>query len=207
VPVPYHSRPKARLGGLCLSAPRDGGRFDQRAGECSIAQEREDRRNEQITAPRVRVIGADGSQVGVMVTRDAIAKAAESELDLVEVSPNADPPVCKIMDYGKYLYQKDKAQHAAKRKQKQIEVKEVKFRPTTEEADYQTKLRSMNRFLEEGDKVKVTIRYRGREMAHQELGMRVMERVRNDLGELAVVEQHPKMEGKQAVMILAAKKH
>lgn len=157
--------------------------------------------------PRVRVIGADGSQVGVMMTRDAIAKAQESELDLVEVSPNADPPVCKIMDYGKYIYQKDKAQHAAKRKQKQIEIKEVKFRPTTEEADYQTKLRNMTRFLEEGDKVKVTIRYRGREMAHQELGMKVMDRVKTDLVELAIVEQHPKMEGRQAVMVLGAKKH
>ena len=103
------------------------------AGECSIAQERDDRRNDQITAARVRVIGADGEQVGVMMTRDAIAKAADLDLDLVEVSPNADPPVCKIMDYGKYLYQKDKAQHAAKRKQKQIEVKEVKFRPNTED--------------------------------------------------------------------------
>jgi translation initiation factor IF-3 len=177
------------------------------AGECSIAQEREDRRNEQITASRVRVIGADGEMVGIMMTRDAVAKAVDLELDLVEVSPNADPPVCKIMDYGKYLYQKDKAQHAAKRKQKQIEVKEVKFRPTTEEADYQTKLRNMTRFLEEGDKVKVTIRYRGREMAHQELGMKVMDRVKADLVELAVVEQHPKMEGRQAVMVLGAKKH
>jgi translation initiation factor IF-3 len=177
------------------------------AGECSIAQEREDRRNEQITAGRVRVIGADGEMIGIMMTRDAVAKAVDLELDLVEVSPNADPPVCKIMDYGKYLYQKDKAQHAAKRKQKQIEVKEVKFRPTTEEADYQTKLRNMTRFLEEGDKVKVTIRYRGREMAHQELGMKVMDRVKADLVELAVVEQHPKMEGRQAVMVLGAKKH
>jgi translation initiation factor IF-3 len=177
------------------------------AGDCSIAQEREDRRNEQITAGRVRVIGADGEMIGIMMTRDAVAKAMELELDLVEVSPNADPPVCKIMDYGKYLYQKDKAQHAARRKQKQIEVKEVKFRPTTEEADYQTKLRNMTRFLEEGDKVKVTIRYRGREMAHQELGMRVMDRVKADLVELAVVEQHPKMEGRQAVMVLGAKKH
>jgi translation initiation factor IF-3 len=131
------------------------------------------------------VIGADGTQIGVMLTRDAIAKAEEAGLELVEISPNADPPVCKIMDYGKYVYQRDKAQHAAKRKQKQVEVKEIKFRPTTEEADYQTKLRFMKGFLEEGDKVKVTIRYRGREMAHQELGMRVMDRVKVDLGELA----------------------
>jgi translation initiation factor IF-3 len=200
--------PKPAGRGLCLSARFGVRRAVRRpAGECSIAQEREDRRNEQITASRVRVIGADGEMIGIMMTRDAVAKAADLELDLVEVSPNADPPVCKIMDYGKYLYQKDKAQHAARRKQKQIEVKEVKFRPTTEEADYQTKLRNMTRFLEEGDKVKVTIRYRGREMAHQELGMKVMDRVKADLVELAVVEQHPKMEGRQAVMVLGAKKH
>jgi translation initiation factor IF-3 len=198
--------PKPAGSGLCLSA-RCPKAVREPAGDCSIAQEREDRRNDQITAGRVRVIGAEGEMIGIMMTRDAVAKAAEMELDLVEVSPNADPPVCKIMDYGKYLYQKDKAQHAAKRKQKQIEVKEVKFRPTTEEADYQTKLRNMTRFLEEGDKVKVTIRYRGREMAHQELGMKVMDRVKADLVELAVVEQHPKMEGRQAVMVLGAKKH
>ena len=175
-------------------------------GEKGIAQEREDRRNEQITAPRVRVIGDDGSQIGIMLTRDAIEKAAEEGLELVEISPNADPPVCKIMDYGKYLYQKDKAQHAAKRKQKQIQVKEIKFRPTTEIGDYETKLRSANRFIEEGDKVKVTVRYRGREMAHQELGMQLMDRVRKDLEEIAVVEQYPKMEGRQAVMVLSGKK-
>lgn len=156
--------------------------------------------------PRVRVIGEDGTQIGIMMTRDAIAKAEEAGLELVEISPNADPPVCKIMDYGKFVYQRDKAQHAAKRKQKQVEVKEIKFRPTTEDADYQTKLRFMKAFLEEGDKVKVTIRYRGREMAHQELGIRVMDRVKADLVELAVVEQHPKMEGRQAVMVLGAKK-
>ena len=153
--------------------------------------------------PRVRVIGADGSQIGVMMTRDAIAKAMELELDLVEVSPNADPPVCKIMDYGKYIYQKDKAQHAAKRKQKQIELKEIKFRPTTEEADYQTKLRFMKAFLEEGDKVKVTIRYRGREMAHQDLGIQLLDRVRAEVADVAKVESEPRLEGKQMIMILA----
>ncbi len=141
-----------------------------------------------------------------MLTRDAIARAEELGMDLVEVSPNADPPVCKIMDYGKYIYQKDKAQHAAKRKQKQIQVKEIKFRPTTETADYDTKLRAAQRFIEEGDKVKVTVRYRGREMAHQELGMQLMDRVKGDLEAIAVVEQYPKMEGRQAIMVLAAKK-
>ena len=144
--------------------------------------------------PRVRVISAEGEQIGVMLTRDAIAKAEAEGLDLVEVSPNAEPPVCKIMDYGKYLYAKDKAAHAAKRKQKQIQVKEVKFRPTTEEADYQTKLRNITRFMEEGDKVKITIRFRGREMAHA------------DLDALALIEQHPKMEGRQSVMVMSPRK-
>ena len=141
-----------------------------------------------------------------MLTRDAISKAEGEGLDLVEVSPNADPPVCKIMDYGKYLYAKDKAAHAAKRKQKQIQVKEVKFRPTTEEADYQTKLRSIQRFFEEGDKVKITVRFRGRELAHSELGMQVMERLKGELDELAVIEQYPKMEGKQSVMVMSPRK-
>lgn len=141
-----------------------------------------------------------------MLTRDAIAKAEEEGLELVEISPNAEPPVCKIMDYGKYLYQKDKAQHAAKRKQKQIQVKEIKFRPTTDEGDYQTKLRQLRGFLEDGDKVKITVRYRGRELAHQELGQQQMERVKNDLDDLGTVEQWPKMEGKQAIMVMGPKK-
>lgn len=132
--------------------------------------------------------------------------AEEAGLDLVEISPNAEPPVCKVMDYGKFLYQRDKAQHAAKRKQKQIQVKEIKFRPTTDDNDYLTKLRSAQRFLEEGDKVKVTVRFRGREMAHQELGSQVMERIRSDLGDQITVEQFPKMEGRQAVMVIAPKK-
>ena len=156
--------------------------------------------------PRVRVISAEGEQIGVMLTRDAIAKAEAEGLDLVEVSPNAEPPVCKIMDYGKYLYAKDKAAHAAKRKQKQIQVKEVKFRPTTEEADYQTKLRNITRFMEEGDKVKITIRFRGREMAHAEIGMQVMDRLKADLDALALIEQQPKMEGRQSVMVMSPRK-
>ncbi|WP_299691816.1 translation initiation factor IF-3 [Hydrocarboniphaga sp.] len=175
-------------------------------GDSSIAQEREDRRNDQISALRVRVIDENGEQAGIMLTRDAIARAEELSMDLVEVSPNAEPPVCKIMDYGKYVYQKDKAQHAAKKKQKQIQVKEIKFRPTTEKGDYDTKLRSAHAFIEDGDKVKVTVRYRGREMAHQELGMQLMDRVRKDLEEIALVEQYPKMEGRQAVMVLSGKK-
>lgn len=172
----------------------------------SIAAEKDDRRNEEITAHQVRVIGSDGSQVGVISTAQAIAKAQEEGLDLVEISPNAEPPVCKIMDYGKYLYQKDKAQHAAKRKQKQIQVKEIKFRPTTDEGDYKTKLRQLRGFLEDGDKVKITVRYRGRELAHQELGQAQMERVRGDLEDLGTVEQFPKMEGRQAIMVMGPKK-
>jgi translation initiation factor IF-3 len=175
-------------------------------GETPISSERQDRRNEEINVPRVRVIGSDGSQIGIMLTRDAVAKAEGEGLDLVEVSPNADPPVCKIMDYGKYIYQKDKQNQAARKKQKQIQVKEVKFRPTTEEADYQTKLRALMRFLEEGDKVKITLRFKGRELAHQELGFQVIERLKTDLGETAQVEQHPKLEGKQAIMVMAPKK-
>ncbi len=154
----------------------------------------------------MRVIDADGSQVGVIATREALAKAEEAGLDLVEVSPNADPPVCKIMDYGKFIYQKEKQLQAAKKKQKQIQVKEVKFRPTTEDADYQTKLRALLRFLEEGDKVKITVRYKGREMAHQELGMQLIERVKGDLEELAQIEQYPKLEGRQTIMVMSPRR-
>lgn len=154
----------------------------------------------------MRVIADDGAQVGIMLTRDALAKAEELGLDLVEVSPNAEPPVCKIMDYGKYLYQKDKAAQVARKKQKQIQVKEIKFRPTTEEADYQTKLRALTRFLEEGDKIKIVVRYRGREMQHQELGAKLMDRVKADLDELALVEQYPRMEMRQSVMVMSPRK-
>jgi translation initiation factor IF-3 len=154
----------------------------------------------------VRVIGSDGSQVGIMLTRDAIARAYAEGLELVEISPNAEPPVAKIMDYGKFLYQKDKQQQAAKKKQKQIQIKEMKFRPGTEDADYQTKMRQIKGFLEEGDKVKINLRYKGREMAHQEIGMQMIEKIKADLIEIAVVEQHARMEGRQAVMVLAPKK-
>ncbi|MBX6420433.1 MAG: translation initiation factor IF-3 [Sinobacteraceae bacterium] len=171
-----------------------------------MSAERQDRRNEEITVPRVRVIAADGTQIGIMLTRDAIARAEAEGLDLVEVSPNAEPPVCKIMDYGKFVYQRDKAQQAARKKQRQIQVKEIKFRPTTEEADYQTKLRALMRFLEEGDKIKVTLRYKGRELAHQELGFQLIDRIKSDLEGLAQIEQAPKLEGRQAVMVMAPKK-
>jgi len=141
-----------------------------------------------------------------MLTRDAIAKAAADGLELVEISPNAEPPVCKIMDYGKFLYQKDKQQQAARKKQKQIQIKEMKFRPGTEDGDYNTKMRQIKGFLEEGDKVKINLRYKGREMAHQEIGMQMIEKIKQDLVEIAVVEQHPRLEGRQAVMVLGPKK-
>ena len=132
--------------------------------------------------------------------------AYDAGLDLVEISPQADPPVCRIMDYGKFRFEQNKKLQAAKKKQKQIQVKEVKFRPGTGEGDYQIKLRNLVRFLEDGDKAKVTVRFRGREMAHRELGMELLKRVEKDLEEHAVVEQHPKMEGRQMVMVLAPKK-
>jgi translation initiation factor IF-3 len=154
----------------------------------------------------VRVIGADGSQVGVISIAAANKLAEEAELDLVEIAPTAKPPVCRVMDYGKFKYRESKKQHEARLKQKQIVVKEVKFRPGTDEGDYKIKLRNLTRFLEEGDKAKITLRFRGREMAHQEFGFRLLERVKTDLMELAVVEQFPKMEGRQLVMVLGPKK-
>lgn len=141
-----------------------------------------------------------------MPLEDALKMAEELEMDLVEVSPDADPPVCRIMDYGKYKFEENKKRHAAKKKQKQIQIKEVKFRPGTEEGDYQVKLRNLIRFLNQGDKAKVTLRFRGREMAHQELGKQLLERVENDLAEIASVEQFPRMEGRQMVMVIAPKK-
>jgi translation initiation factor IF-3 len=156
--------------------------------------------------PQVRLIGANGEMVGVVPTKQALQIAEESELDLVEVAPQADPPVCRVMDYGKFLFEESKKRHAARRKQKQIQVKELKFRPTTEEADYQVKLRKLMEFLQEGDKAKVTLRFRGREMMHQELGMKLLKRVEADLAEMSVVEQFPKMEGRMMVMVLAPKK-
>jgi len=137
---------------------------------------------------------------------DALQLASSQELDLVEVSPMADPPVCRIIDYGKFLFEQNKKTHAAKKKQKQIQVKEVKFRPGTDEGDYQIKLRNLIRFFEEGDKAKVTLRFRGREMAHTDLGRQMLTRLQNDLAAYAVVEQHPLMEGRQMVMMLAPKK-
>jgi translation initiation factor IF-3 len=151
------------------------------------------------------LIGAGGEQVGVVSLATANKMAEEAELDLVEIAPTAQPPVCRIMDYGKFKYRESKKRHEAKLKQKQIIVKEVKFRPGTDEGDYKIKLRNLIRFLEEGDKTKVTLRFRGRELAHQEFGIRLLERIRGDLAEHGVVEQWPKMEGRQLVMVLAPK--
>jgi translation initiation factor IF-3 len=152
------------------------------------------------------VIGADGGQAGVMSRNDALQMAYAAELDLVEVSPTAEPPVVRIMDYGKFLFEQNKKAHSAKRKQKQIQVKEVKFRPGTGEGDYQIKVRNLIRFLTEGDKAKVTLRFRGREMVHQDIGRKLLDRVAADLAPYAVVEQNPVMEGKQMVMVFAPKK-
>ena len=152
------------------------------------------------------MIGAGGEQVGVVSLATATKMAEEAELDLVEIAPTAQPPVCRIMDYGKFKYRESKKRHEAKLKQKQIIVKEVKFRPGTDEGDYKIKLRNLVRFLEEGDKTKVTLRFRGRELAHQEFGIRLLERVRGDLEPYGIVEQWPKMEGRQLVMVLAPKK-
>jgi translation initiation factor IF-3 len=152
------------------------------------------------------VIGDKGEQLGVMLTEDARRSATEQGLDLVEVAPNAEPPVCRVMDYGKYLFELNKKAHSAKRKQKQIQVKEIKLRPGTDEGDYQVKLRNLVRFLTGGDKAKVTLRFRGREMVHQELGVEVLNRVQADLAEIAVVEQFPKLEGRQMVMVFGPKK-
>lgn len=172
----------------------------------SIALDKELRINGEIDAPQVRLIGVDGEQLGIVSLREAILKAEDADLDLVEIAPQAQPPVCRIMDYGKYKYQEQKKQHEAKLKQKQIQVKEIKFRPRTDEADYQVKLRNLIRFLSEGDKTKVTLRFRGREMAHQEFGVQLLKRIEEDLVEYGSVEQHPKLEGRQMVMVLAPKK-
>ncbi|MBN8279438.1 MAG: translation initiation factor IF-3 [Gammaproteobacteria bacterium] len=164
------------------------------------------RRNDEIDAREVRVIGAGGEQVGILGRDAALRLAQESAMDLVEISPTAVPPVCRIMDFGKFLFETNKKAHAAKRKQKQIQVKEVKFRPGTEEGDYQIKLRNLLKFLGSGDKAKVTLRFRGREMAHQEIGARLLQRVRQDLEAVGTVEQFPRLEGRQMVMVIAPKK-
>ena len=171
-----------------------------------IATEKSNRKNTEIRVPRVRVIGADGEQVGVLERDAALSMAQDAGLDLVEIQPTADPPVCRIMDFGKFKFEMQKKAHAAKRKTKQVEIKELKFRPSTEDGDYNVKLRNLRRFLEEGDKGKVTLRYRGREITHQDIGMRLLERIRDELADVSVVEHMPKLEGRQMVMVLAPKR-
>ncbi len=174
--------------------------------DLGIASTKRVRRNDEIEASQVRVIDAEGEQAGVMSLREGIELAKGVSLDLVEVSPNVDPPVCRIMDFGKYLFELNKKAQFAKRKQKQVHVKEIKFRPGTDEGDYQIKLRKLREFLEVGDKAKVTLRFRGREMAHQDLGAKLLARVREDLEEFGTVEQMPQMEGRQMIMVIGPKK-
>jgi translation initiation factor IF-3 len=172
----------------------------------TIVQQKAQRLNEEINAPEIRLIGENGEQVGIVTVQAALRMAEEAGVDLVEIAPLAKPPVCRIMDYGKFKYAEAKKAHEAKLKQKQIQVKEIKFRPGTDEGDYQIKLRNLIRFLQDGDKTKVTLRFRGREMAHQEFGIKLLERVKADLDPYGSVEQFPKMEGRQLVMVLAPTK-
>ena len=157
--------------------------------------------------PEVRLISAEGEQVGVVSLERALETAREANLDLVEISPNVSPPVCKIMDHGRFKFEANKKQNAGRKKQKTAQLKEIKFRPGTEDGDYQVKLRNLVRFLEQGDKTKITLRFRGREMAHRELGAKLLKRVELDLSELGTVVQFPKLEGRQMVMVMAPKKH
>jgi len=175
-------------------------------GGRKIAADRKNRVNEEINAETVRLIDAEGKQLGIVSLSEALTAAEEQGFDLVEISPTAEPPVCRLMDYGKYLFQLNKRRQAAKKRQQQIQVKEVKFRPGTEEGDYQTKLRNLKRFLRHGDKTKVTMWFRGREMRHQELGMKLLQRVEHDLEDLAKVEQLPKLEGRRMSMVLTPRK-
>ncbi|MFO6422154.1 translation initiation factor IF-3 [Motilimonas sp. KMU-193] len=177
-----------------------GGRRPQQSGN-------KNRINDEITGlTEVRLANVDGEPIGIVSLAEAMAQAAEQQLDLVEISPNAEPPVCRLMDYGKFLYEKSKSAKDQRKKQKQIQVKEIKFRPGTDIGDYQVKLRNLTRFLEEGNKAKITLRFRGREMAHQDLGAELLNRIKTDLEEISVVESFPKLEGRQMVMVLGPKK-
>ncbi|NKC14504.1 MAG: translation initiation factor IF-3 [Gammaproteobacteria bacterium] len=171
-----------------------------------MAAEKKNRVNEDITAPEVRLIGAEGEQIGVMALDKALEAADEAALDLVEIQPNSDPPVCRLMDFGKFQFQQNKKRKDSRKKQQQVQLKEIKFRPGTEKGDYQTKLRNLKRFLDHGDKAKVTLWFRGREMAHQELGHQLLQRVEADLEELAKVEQRPRLEGRRLTMVMSPRK-
>ena len=175
-----------------------------RGGKKGQQTAQKNRINEDITAKEVRLIGIDGEQAGIVSLKEAQAMADDAGVDLVEISPNAEPPVCKVMDYGKFIFEKSKELKEQKKKQKQIQVKEIKFRPGTDEGDYQVKLRNLRKFLEAGDKAKITIRFRGREMAHQEIGIELLNRVKADLEDVAQVESFPnRVEGRQMVMMMA----
>ncbi len=169
----------------------------------AIAGTKEQRLNDDITYEQIRLVSDSGEQLGILSPDEARKIAEERGMDLVEIAPNANPPVCRLMDYGKYLYASAKKKQESKKKQKQITVKEIKFRPGTDIGDYDIKVRNLTKFLDAGNKVKVTLRFRGREMAHQELGMEMLKRVEEDLKEIGIVEQMPKMEGRQMVMVLA----
>ncbi|MCB1871707.1 MAG: translation initiation factor IF-3 [Gammaproteobacteria bacterium] len=176
-------------------------------GETEIAAPKRNRLNEDIATPQVRLIDAEGEQVGIVSIEEALRAAEAAKLDLVEIVPNAEPPVCRIMDYGKFVFEAKKQKQAAKKKQKQIQIKEIKFRPGTDIGDYQVKLRNLIRFLKDGDKTKVTMRFRGREHAHRELGLELLQRVEADLAPYGEVEQQPQMEGRQMIMVLRPLKH
>ena len=189
-----------------LSFLWNGSNRTQYFGEFAIAQDKEVRINGDITAPQIRLIGVEGEQLGVVSLSEALARAEEEDIDLVEIAPTAEPPVCRLMDYGKFKYAESKRQHEQKLKQKQVQVKENKFRHGNDEGDYQIKVRNITKYIKYGDKSKVTLRFRGREITHQELGMALLKRVEEELKEIAVVEQFPKMEGRQMVMVLAPQK-
>ncbi|CAK0773933.1 translation initiation factor IF-3 [Gammaproteobacteria bacterium] len=172
----------------------------------TIISEKRNRLNDEITARQVLVIDAEGQKIGVLAVHDAQRMADEREMDLVEIVPTVDPPVCRIMNFGKFVFDQKKQKQAAKKKQKVVEIKEIKFRPGTDDGDYQVKLRNLKRFLEDGDKAKVTMRFRGREHAHRELGLELLKRVETDLAEISAIEQQPEMEGRQMVMVLGPKK-
>ena len=198
---------KIRVTTLGIDASRGRSAFYKGSfKEFNIGQSKRVRRNDEISTAEVRVIGPNGEQIGILPIQEALENASGVGLDLVEVAPNSEPPVCRVMDYGKFVFEQNKKAQSAWRKQKQIHVKEVKFRPGTEESDYQVKLRNLIRFLTQGDKTKVTLRFRGREMAHQELGSELLKRVRSDLDEYGTVEQFPQLEGRQMVMVIAPRK-
>jgi translation initiation factor IF-3 len=187
-------------------AARGPYRLSIRRRKLAIAAPKRNRVNDEIQAPEVRLIDAEGQQVGVVDLRSAMERAEQEGLDLVEIVPNAEPPVCRLMDFGRFLFDQKKKKSEARKKQKQVQVKEVKFRPGTDIGDYQVKLRNLTRFLSDGDKAKVTMRFRGREHAHRELGLELLRRVENDLADISTVEQQPQMEGRQMVMVLGPRK-